>query len=268
MAVPAVGGRQLRGQVASKGVVRERERHGRSPIAGADRFQQLVRDGHQRRALLDGKALERERVGRLREAVLVRRSSEALQVVDVVDDRHAVGEELQRDRRQGVRQVVAVNEVGPKLVADRSQDACLAPAEVPPALEELVTGPVPVAQRLALVGEAEPDPREGRAQCDRVLERPHTRLLLEEEDAHQRLLIRAGGVADGDGVRLELTHDHASAPDDAPVTESRARNDADAHPDPAVGADLDGPLRPALVDDRPVPGRSRDWPCGSWSTGR
>jgi hypothetical protein len=83
--------------------------------------------------------LERERLVRLREAVLVGRPPEALEVMDVVDDWDAAGEELERDRGQRVREVVAVDEVRAKLLAGGSQALDRLRAEVPPALEELVT---------------------------------------------------------------------------------------------------------------------------------
>jgi hypothetical protein len=58
--------------------------------------------------------------------------------VDVVDDRHAAGEEIERDRGQGVRQIVAVDEVGAKLLVGGPQAFDRIRAELPPALEELV----------------------------------------------------------------------------------------------------------------------------------
>src|SRR5918995_1862791 len=84
---------------------------------------------------LDHELLKRERLVRLREAVLVGRPPEALEVMDVVDDWDAAGEELERDRGQGVREVVAVDEVGAKLPAGGSQALDRLRAEVPPALE-------------------------------------------------------------------------------------------------------------------------------------
>jgi hypothetical protein len=107
-------------------------------IARVDLLQEFLRDCHQRGALLDRELLERERVVRLREAVLVGRPPEALEVMDVVDDRDAAGEELERDRGQGVGEVVAVDEVGAKLLAGGSQALDRLRAEVPPALEKLV----------------------------------------------------------------------------------------------------------------------------------
>jgi hypothetical protein len=83
--------------------------------------------------------LESERLTRLRETVLVRCPPKTLEIVDVVDDRDTTGEELERDHGEGVREVVAVDEVRAKLLAGRPQALGRLRAEVPPALEELVT---------------------------------------------------------------------------------------------------------------------------------
>jgi hypothetical protein len=139
MAVPALGGRQHRRQVAPQRIVRERERRRLHVVAGVDLLQELLRDCHQRGALLDRELLECERLVRLRKAVLVGRPPEALEVMDVVDDRDSPGKELERDHGQGVREVVAVDEVGAKLLAGGSQAFDRLGAEVPPALKELVT---------------------------------------------------------------------------------------------------------------------------------
>jgi hypothetical protein len=82
------------------------------PVEGVDLLQELLRDCHEGRALLDRDLLERERLVRLREAVLVGRAPEALEVMDVVDDRDASAEELDRDRGEGVREIVAVMRSG------------------------------------------------------------------------------------------------------------------------------------------------------------
>jgi hypothetical protein len=107
-------------------------------VAAPDLLQKLIRDRHQCGALLDRESLERERLGRLGTAVLVGRSPEALEIVDVVDDRYAAGKELESDHGQRVREVMAVDEVGAKLVAGVAQALARLRAEVPPALEELV----------------------------------------------------------------------------------------------------------------------------------
>jgi hypothetical protein len=86
-----------------------------------DLLQELLRDRHQRRASLDHQSLKCQWLARLRKAMLVRGPPEALKIMDVVDDRYVAGEKLERDRGQGVREVVAVDEVGSKLLRDRSQ---------------------------------------------------------------------------------------------------------------------------------------------------
>ena len=87
-------------------------------VAAADLLQELIRDRDQGGASLDRELLQRERLDRLWEAVLVGRSPEALEIVDVVNHRHTPGEELKCDRGQGVGEVVAVDEVGTKLITD------------------------------------------------------------------------------------------------------------------------------------------------------
>jgi hypothetical protein len=62
-----------------------------------------------------------------------------LEVVDIVDDWDTAREKLERDRGQGVRQVVAMDENGAKLIAGGPQAFDRLRAEVPPALEELIT---------------------------------------------------------------------------------------------------------------------------------
>ena len=105
--------------------------------------------------MLDRELLESEGLPRLREAVLVGRPTQALEIVDVVNDGNAAGKELEGDRSQGVRKVVTVDEVGSKLVDGGLKGLGRVFAEVPPALEELVARAVPPAQGFALVGEAE-----------------------------------------------------------------------------------------------------------------
>src|SRR5688572_27653454 len=62
-----------------------------------------------------------------------------------------------------------------------------------------------------------------------------------------------GGIADRDGVRLDVFHDYRSRPDDAPGADMDARQDARPHSDPAVRADLDGSSGlPALFRNRSV----------------
>ena len=70
-------------------------------------------------------------------------------------------------------------------------DACRVLAERIPGLEQLVAGAVELGQRAPAVGEAE---RDLPGEPDRVLQRPHARLLLEEEDPHhlRDLIVLAG----------------------------------------------------------------------------
>jgi hypothetical protein len=108
--------------------------------------------------------------------------------VDVVDHRHA--RLVERQHGQLVGQVVGVDDVGREGGHDLGQRRRRVVAEQVPGFEELVAGPVELAQRPPAVGEAEL----GLAgEAHGIFQGPHAGLLLEEEDPHQQGFLIVGG---------------------------------------------------------------------------
>src|SRR5919109_4535333 len=174
--------RQPLGQVSPEREVGKYERARGYLMPRTDGAEQLLGHRDQAGAPLDRLLLEPQRVVRFREAVLVRRPAQALEIVDVVDDRNTTVDDAQRGDRELVREVMAVDDVRPERLHDLTQLGRRPRVELPPAVEELVARSVPLAERPAAVGKAELDVRLGRAKPDRVLEGPDTGLLLDEED--------------------------------------------------------------------------------------
>jgi len=98
--------------------------------------------------------------------------------VNVVDHGHAPAAELDRQHREGIGQVVTVEDVGAE-VADRlTKIACRPLAQPVPAREELVAGSVGLGERLSAVGDRELDVRPDGAQRGGVFAHAGAWLLL------------------------------------------------------------------------------------------
>ena len=143
-------------QVALERVVREQQDGRPHVVAGLQLGEHLERHGDESVAALDGRPLQRQRVLGVVEAVLVRGPPQALHVVRVVDHRDVAPHGLERQHRQQVGEVVAVDQVGAE-VLDGAGDRVggVARGQAPPAVEELVTRPVPLGEGPPLEGEPE-----------------------------------------------------------------------------------------------------------------
>ena len=180
--------RGSRRQVVPQRVVREDQRSRRAAGGGARiSVEQLVRDGRRARRFPRSRGAP-ARAGRPARGSRPRTASGAGSGGrgrrGSIGTRPATSSCASTVRR--VRQVVAVDEVRLELLEHGGERAAARRLEAPQPVEELVAGAVPLGQRLPLVGEAELEAGQRRAQAHGDLERADAGLLLQEEDSHRR----------------------------------------------------------------------------------